>query len=412
LPLTRRTFIRGALAAGTLAACGEDLTDRLDAGLVEPITPAPDAAPPPPPGPDAAAVGEVCPDDPLAGGALLGVVALRDSGSPSYGRLVGQGLDARLYTDLRDAPEAPVTTPDMYYVRTATPDALPAAERWTLRVGGMVEAAVEIPAAELVAAAGPRGTYVMECSGNTTNVGLALVSAGTWHGVEVRAILDRVRPLPGATRVLFSGYDRHDGPSETSLAGASWIFTREELERAGAFIATHLDGAPLAPDHGAPLRLYVPGWYGCVCVKWLDEIQLVPDDARSTSQMIEFAGRTMQDGEPALARDYAPAIIEHAAMAVRVERWQVADRVRYRVLGIQWGGDRPVSRLGVRFKPDETVHAVRLCPRPTDTRTWRAWSLVWDPPGPGRYAVSCRIDEEVRQRRLDAGHYDRIVEIA
>jgi DMSO/TMAO reductase YedYZ molybdopterin-dependent catalytic subunit len=413
--LTRRSFLRGTLAATLAAACGSDRTDRVDGGNVDPVVPGPGDPDGGVPGgdPDAMPVSETCPDDPLAGGTLLGTVAILDSGSPSYGRLYDQGLDARLYTDLATIPDEPVTPPDMYYVRTATPDGLPGAGGWTVKVGGMVETAIEIPAGDLIGAAGPRGTYVMECSGNTTNVGLALISAGTWRGVKLAAVLDRVKPLPGATRILFSGYDRHDGPTETSLPGASWIFTRDELDRAGAFIATHLDGEPLSLEHGAPLRLYVPGWYGCVCIKWLNEIQLVADDAPATLQMREFAHRTMQDGEPDLARDYAPAKIEHSAMGVRVEKWQVGDRVRYRVWGILWGGVRPVSKLQVRFLPDETVHPVRICPQPRDNDTWALWSMVWDPPGAGTYTISCHIDDpDVSQRRLDVGHYNRTVKIS
>jgi hypothetical protein len=61
--------------------------------------------------------------------------------------------------------------------------------------------------------------------------------------------------------------------------------------------------------------------------------------------------------------------------------------------------------------PDETVHSVRICPRPLDTRSWSLWSMVWDPPRAGNYTISCHIDEDVRQRRLDVGHYNRTLEI-
>src|SRR5687767_1637122 len=91
--LTRRSFLRGTLAAGLAAACGDGGGGALDGGSLDPIIPAPgdpDAEPPPepdaapPPEPDATAA-EVCPDDPLAGGMMIGTVELLDSGSPSYG---------------------------------------------------------------------------------------------------------------------------------------------------------------------------------------------------------------------------------------------------------------------------------------------------------------------------------------
>ena len=60
-------------------------------------------------------------------------------------------------------------------------------------------------------------------------------------------------------------------------------------------------------------------WYGCTCIKWLNAITFVDNDAEATSQMQEFAARTHQHGVPKLAKDYKPAIIDQAAMPIRVE---------------------------------------------------------------------------------------------
>ena len=65
---------------------------------------------------------------------------------------------------------------------------------------------------------------------------------------------------------------------------------------------------PLTPDHGAPVRLVVPNWYGCACIKWVTHVEMVPDDEPATTQMREFAARTHQNGVPARARDYQPPI--------------------------------------------------------------------------------------------------------
>jgi DMSO/TMAO reductase YedYZ molybdopterin-dependent catalytic subunit len=95
-----------------------------------------------------------------------------------------------------------------------------------------------------------------------------------------------------------------------------------------------MNGKPLTKDHGAPVRLIVPGWYGCACIKWVNEITLVDDGAAATSQMQEFAGRTQQMGVPKLVRDYQPARIEQVAMPTRIEKWMIDERIVYRVTGI------------------------------------------------------------------------------
>jgi DMSO/TMAO reductase YedYZ molybdopterin-dependent catalytic subunit len=196
-----------------------------------------------------------------------------------------------------------------------------------------------------------------------------------------------------------------------STPGASWSFAIEELEEAGAFLATTMNGEALTPDHGAPVRLLVPGWYGCTCIKWVDRITLVGEDEPATSQMTEFASRTHQARAFELARDYAPARIQPAAMPVRVERWRVDDQIRFRAVGILWGNVRSSRGLEVRFG-DGPWEPVRVCPPRTDRRTWSLWSHPWDPASPGVFPVGLRLnDPDVASIRLDAGYYRREVEI-
>src|SRR5207302_3983578 len=103
-----------------------------------------------------------------------------------------------------------------------------------------------------------------------------------------------------------------------------------------------LAGLDLVRDRGAQVRLVVPGWYGCTCIKWVNEISFVGENAEATSQMREYAARTEQKGVPELAKDFQPAAIEQAAMPVRIEKWSVAGKIQYRVVGIAWGGTQPV----------------------------------------------------------------------
>ena len=90
------------------------------------------------------------------------------------------------------------------------------------------------------------------------------------------------------------------------MAGASWVLPIAALNSLGAFLAVRMNGEPLPPDHGMPVRLVVPGWYGCAWIKWVIAIRLVGADEPATTQMKEFAGRTHQTARHDLARDYVP----------------------------------------------------------------------------------------------------------
>jgi hypothetical protein len=226
-----------------------------------------------------------------------------------------------------------------------------------------------------------------------------------WGGVSFAEILAKVERLPGATQVLISGLDPEVGP----FPGASWIFDVEELVNAGAALVTHMNGVPLPADHGHPLRLMVPGWYGCCWIKWVDHIRFVGDSTEATSQMKEYAGRTHQRGVPRLARDYAPATIDPAAMPVRVEKWRREGRLFYRVVGIAWGGSRPARGLSIRFDPaNDFVPVENFAPK--THHTWTLWSHLWRPTRTGRYSIELRFDNSaLRTRRMDQGFYQRSV---
>jgi DMSO/TMAO reductase YedYZ molybdopterin-dependent catalytic subunit len=296
-------------------------------------------------------------------------------------------------------------------VRTTAPQGIRGRDPWTIRVGGLVRRQVDVALPDLVRAASERGPYVMECAGNNAAGQFGLMSAARWTGVSLDDVLARVEPLPAGSRVLVEGVD-HAEPSRTSTPGASWIFTRDELRTAGAFLATGMNGQPLPADHGWPVRLLVPGWYGCACIKWVDRISLVGDDAPATPHMREFGPRTFQDGRPALAREFKPAAMDLAAMPIRVEKWILRGRPVYRVVGLMWGGTRPIDRLAIRFNPREPYTPFQVCADRPIGHTWSMWSQIWRPVERGKYLVVLRSAEPaVPTPRLDVYYYTRAIVI-
>jgi DMSO/TMAO reductase YedYZ molybdopterin-dependent catalytic subunit len=328
-------------------------------------------------------------------------------------QLVGDGLDGRLYTDLSTlTPDTLVVPNDRFYVRTRHPDLLVPPARWSIRAGGLVEAPGELFLDELAALERPMGVHVLECSGNARGGHFGLLSAAEWGGIPIADVLARVG-APAAASILVSGFDEHSQPSAGghSTPGASWIFRAGELEDAGAFLATSMNGEPLPGDHGAPVRLFVPGWYGCTCIKWVDAIDAVADEAPPTSQMTEFASRTEQDGTPALARDFAPAVVDAAALPIRVERVRGDGGALYRIVGVVWGGAALARSVAVSFGDGPFVPAARWSPEDGGAAGGFAlWTAEVTTSRAGVHAIRCRIDDPgVRTRRLDRDYYLREV---
>ena len=391
--LNRRTFLQGALSASglVLVGCGGGGGDGGDGGGPQPTPQCPNA---------------------FAGGMQVDELAFANEDAIAFGTPIGEGLDGRLYFDLSQlTPDALITPNELFYVRTRRSDLLDPTVPWQIDVSGLVDAPRSLLLSDIEPLVEPMGAHLLECSGNTRGSKFGLLSACEWSGAPMADVLARVGVRAEATRVLVSGFDQYSQSSSGSTPGASWIFTFAELEAAGAFLATVMNGAPLLPDHGAPVRLFVPGWFGCTCIKWVNQIVLVDDTAPATSQMREFASRTHQVGVPTLAANYRPAKIQQTAMPVRIEKWNVSGAVLYRIVGILWGGDAPTDRLQITFGDGEW-HPVEVCPPHVQNATWTLWTYAWRPTQTGTFTISLRVDDpNVPQVRLDSGWYDRMVTI-
>ena len=341
--------------------------------------------------------------DPFADGELLDVLPFENDGSLPTETRLEEGLDGRYAIDLMlldESESSPVIETDRFFIRTFEPT-LDRTQSWVLRLRGFGED--EDLGLDDLPASTDFGAHLIECSGNSAERAFGLISAATWQGVALSGLLPE-----GEGLIEVRGVDEHEASSSHSTEGCSWIFRREDLDE--AFLATGMNGEELPPDHGKPLRLMVPNWYGCSLVKWVDRIRLVEADVAATSQMIEFASRTHQNGTPAKASDYAPARMQVAAMPIRVERWQVDGQDLYRVIGVVWGGDEPVTALQIRFGSGSWDDVV-ICPETTDNPTWHVWVHAWRPAASGDVDIVLRVDADVPQVRLDSGFYLRTVRI-
>jgi DMSO/TMAO reductase YedYZ molybdopterin-dependent catalytic subunit len=347
----------------------------------------------------------------LIGGKQLETLEFIGEGDASMNTPVGAELDGRLFTDLRIAtPEAQKIATENFYVRTRASRLLDLSKPWSIQLG-LGPNSSHLSLTEIEKHSIPMGLNLMECAGNSRSAHFGMLSVADWAGMPLAELLDRTPDTNRMTSVLVSGFDSYQEPSDTSVAGAGWIFPAAVLRMSNAFLATTMNGEPLTRDHGAPVRLIVPGWYGCTCIKWINEIRLVDESTEATSQMQEYAQRTLQTGIPKLARDYQPATVDAAAMPVRIERWIVNNKIRYRIVGIYWGGQQPIRGLRIQFESWERYTTVSDI-REKNGNTWGFWTFVWIPKKRGIYTIRMQVfDPTVRTRRLDAGYYSRTVNI-
>ena len=171
----------------------------------------------------------------------------------------------------------PVTPLGLHYLLVHYDIPLVDPDAWRLELGGRVERPLSLTLDELRARPAVELTVTMECAGNgrakldprpfSQPWLVEAVGTARWLGVPLAALLDEAGPLDDAVDVAFTGLDGGvEGGVEQRYARALPL---AEALASDAVLAYEMNGVPLPPQHGFPLRLVVPGWYGMTNVKWL-----------------------------------------------------------------------------------------------------------------------------------------------
>jgi DMSO/TMAO reductase YedYZ molybdopterin-dependent catalytic subunit len=269
---------------------------------------------------------------------------------------------------------------------------------WRLRLGGLVSNSVELSLEELRARPSRTIPVTLECAGNgrarlnprpLSNPWLfEAIGTAEWTGTPLGPLLDEAGLLDGAVELVFTGADRgvqggteHDFQRSLSIA---------EAHRPEVLLVYAMNGAPLQPQHGFPLRLIVPGWYGMASVKWLRSIEAVAEPFLGYQQGTAYHYKADADdpGEP-VSRIRARALMTPPGIPDYFSRRRLVDPGRVRLTGRAWGGRVPIARVEVAV--DGTWRDAMLGPSLGEF-AWRSWSYEWAAT-PGEHTIACRATD-------------------
>ncbi len=260
---------------------------------------------------------------------------------------------------------------DFYRIDTAlfVPDVNPG--DWRLKVTGLVEREIEMDLADLLAEQHIEAIVTLTCVSNT--VGGPLAGNATWIGWPVRELLARAGVKPEADMVLSRSVD---GFTAGTPLGAL-------TDDRNALIAVGMNGAPLPPEHGFPVRLVVPGLYGYVsATKWLTELKVTRFDADE--------GYWTPRGWSALGPVKTASRID----VPRAGDVSLPADGNVVVAGVAWAQHRGISRVEVRVDDGDWNQADLLAEPTTDA--WRLWSWQW-PASPGNHRLTVRATDGTGQ---------------
>jgi sulfite oxidase len=189
-------------------------------------------------------------------------------------------------TSLAALADGPLTATDAFYVRGHGPVPEIEPSSWRLRVQGLVERELELSLSTLREVFPEREQVAtLQCAGNR-RAGLMAISdipgeapwgpgatgTATWSGVALADVLALARPLDGAAHVGFVGADVSQEAEPVQPFGGS--IPLDKACRPEVLLALRMNGDPLTPVHGAPVRVVVPGYIGARSVKWLEQIEV------------------------------------------------------------------------------------------------------------------------------------------
>ena len=197
--------------------------------------------------------------------------------------------------------------------------------------------------------------------------------------------------LDDAVEVLFSGHDRGiDAGLEHNYERSLSI---DEALREDVLLAYAMNGQPLPPQHGFPLRLIVPDWYGMASVKWLRSITAIDEPFSGVQQGIKYRyKRSGNDPGTPVTRKRPRALMIPPGIPDFLSRKRHVRTGKTLVEGRAWSGFGPVER--VEFSPDggRTWQDAELG-KPPGPHAWTPWSCEWDAREPGEYELCVRATD-------------------
>jgi len=282
---------------------------------------------------------------------------------------------------------------------------------WRLELDGSVERPLLLSLDELMARPAVTQPVTMECAGNgrarlsprpiSQPWLLEAVGTGQWTGTPLAPLLEEAGVGGDAIDVAFTGLDRgvEGGVEQDYVRGLAV----DEARRPDVLLAYALNGQPLPPQHGYPLRLLLPGWYGMAQVKWLRRITVLDEPFTGYQNVKAYRYRRTPDddeGTP-VTRMACRALMAPPGIPDFLSRRRHLNVGPCTIVGKAWSGWAPIERVEVSVDGGRNWQAADL-DQAVGPAAWRPWTYSWSSVEPGDYEVCCRARDAAGSVQPDA----------
>ena len=252
-------------------------------------------------------------------------------------------------------------TQDFYQVSKNAFDPQVDVRKWKLEVVGLVENPLGISYEEMKTLPSVEQYATLACISN--EVGGDLIGTARWRGVRLKDVLERAGLKPGVVDLVLHASDDYTDSIPIYRAVDD-----------GTLLVIEMNGEPLKPEHGFPVRLLVPGIYGMKNVKWITRIEAVDRDVKGYWQRRGWDDRA-----------------EYKTMS-RIDAPDGDVKGEASIAGIAFGGDRGVSKVEVSTDGGSTWEDAEIKPALSPI-TWALWHKRWSPSRKDRYRLLVRATD-------------------
>lgn len=307
-----------------------------------------------------------------------------------------------------DAMRSWVTPTRLFFVRNHF--GIPEVDlaRWRLVIDGCLERPRDWTWDELAELPQRSVFATVECAGNGRSFlephaygvqwGAGAVGHAEWTGVPLKLLLEQAGLKPDAVEIVFEGADRGSEADHPEPMNFQRGLPIDKATNPDTLLVMRMNGELLEPNHGFPLRLFVPGWYGVASVKWLTRITAVSEPFRGYFQTKKYTRQRRS------AAGVETEIIGRMAVKSEIIRPR-ADEVlgvgTNRIFGIAWAGDEAIAAVQVSTDRGATWTAAELM-GPRAAYSWTMWEYLWEVATPAAYSLMARaISASGRMQPID-----------
>ena len=282
---------------------------------------------------------------------------------------------------------------------------------WRLKIGGLLERPLELSLDELRGRPRVSAAVTMECAGNgraslsprplSQPWLLEAVGTAEWTGTPLAPLIEECGIAPGAVELVFTGIDRGvEGGVEQFYERS---LSLEDALAGDVLLAYEANGRPLPPQHGYPLRLVVPGWYGMTSVKWLRSITAVAEPFEGYQQAQGYRMmRSADDPGTPVTRMVPRSLMAPPGIPDFMSRRRFLELGPVCLEGRAWSGHGTIGRVEVSVDGAATWTCAELAPQPSP-HAWRGWTCAWEPEAAGDYELCSRaIDSAGNEQPISA----------